>query len=439
MAQAVRVQGRDSGTAGRDGLAIVVAGGIVLALSFGVRSVFGGVVEPLSAELFGGRIEVFSLSIALQNLVWGLAQPAFGLLADRYGDRRAIWLGFAFYVAGMAVTILGTTAWAQHLGAGVLVGMGISGTAFGTVLAVVGRAAPEAKRAQYLGIASAMGSAGQVVLPLLTAWLIEWLDWRLTLLVIAAALAPMALCIPLLKAKAPAEPAGGATPLSSPSADPPTIDPPAIDPLGRTIAAAFGHGSYLMLAAGFFVCGFHLAFITAHLPTYVQNFCLSTGSAADLRTLGLQALALAGLANIAGTLLAARLGSRFAKPHVLAAIYALRAVVILLFISLPLTPLSVMLFALAMGLLWLSTVPLTSALVLVMFGPRAMGTLFGFVFLSHQLGGFAGVWLGGWIFDRTASYALVWYLAIALGIASAATHLAVREAPAMRPGLAFGG
>ena len=297
---------------------------------------------------------------------------------------------------------------------------------FGTVLAVVGRAAPEAKRAQYLGIASAMGSAGQVVLPLLTAWLIEWLDWRLTLLVIAAALAPMALCIPLLKAKAPA--AGGPAFASSPP----------VDPLGRTIGTAFGHGSYLMLAAGFFVCGFHLAFITAHLPTYVQNFCLSTGSAADLRALGLQALALAGLANIAGTLLAARLGSRFAKPHVLAAIYALRAVVILLFISLPLTPLSVMLFGLAMGLLWLSTVPLTSALVLVMFGPRAMGTLFGFVFLSHQLGSFAGVWLGGWIFDRTASYDLVWYLAIALGIASAAAHLAVREAPALRPGLAMG-
>ncbi len=417
---------RGNGAAGRDGLVIVVAGGIVLALSFGVRSVFGGVVEPLSAELFGGRIEVFSLSIALQNLVWGLAQPAFGPLADRYGDRRAIWLGFALYVAGMAVTILGTTAWQQHLGAGVLVGMGISGTAFGTVLAVVGRAAPEAKRAQYLGIASAMGSAGQVVLPLLTAWLIEWLDWRLTLLVIAAALAPMALCIPLLKAKAPA--AGGPAFASSPP----------VDPLGRTIGTAFGHGSYLMLAAGFFVCGFHLAFITAHLPTYVQNFCLSTGSAADLRALGLQALALAGLANIAGTLLAARLGSRFAKPHVLAAIYALRAVVILLFISLPLTPLSVMLFGLAMGLLWLSTVPLTSALVLVMFGPRAMGTLFGFVFLSHQLGSFAGVWLGGWIFDRTASYDLVWYLAIALGIASAAAHLAVREAPALRPGLAMG-
>ncbi len=406
---------------GRDTTTIVIAGGTVLALAFGVRSVFGGIIEPLSRDLFGGRIEIFSLSIAIQNLVWGLAQPAFGLLADKFGDRRALWLGFLCYVVGMAISVVGTTPLAQHLGAGVFVGMGVSGTAFGTVLAVVGRAAPPEKRSAYLGIASAIGSAGQVVLPLLTSWLTEWLDWRMTLVVIAATLLPMALCIPLLKVKT-AAPASGDDDVA----------------IGRTVRRAFGHSSYTLLSAGFFVCGFHLAFITAHLPNYVQNFCVSSASAAELRALGLQALAIAGLANIFGTLAASRLGSIFPKPYVLAAIYALRAVAILVFITLPVTPTSVVIFALVMGGLWLSTVPLTSALVLTMFGPRAMGTLFGFVFLSHQLGSFAGVWLGGMAFDRYASYDQVWYLAIVLGILSALAHLLVREREAPRAGLAYG-
>ncbi|MYZ46398.1 MFS transporter [Propylenella binzhouense] len=405
----------------RGGLTIVLAGSVVLALAFGVRAVFGGIVQPLSNDLFDGRIEVFSLSIAIQNLVWGLAQPGFGIIADKFGDRRALWLGFICYVAGMLVCVVGTTPLAQHVGAGVLVGMGISGTAFGVVLAVVGRAAPEEKRGRYLGITSAMGSTGQVVLPLLVSWLVEWLDWRMTLLVITFALAPMALCIPFLH-----------TNVSQTTADADSAS------ITQTVGKAFGHSSYTLLSAGFFVCGFHLAFITAHLPNYVQNFCVSTASAAELRALGLQALALAGFANIFGTLFASHLGTRFPKPYVLAAIYALRALAILIFISLPVTPTSVMIFALVMGGLWLSTVPLTSALVLTMFGPRAMGTLFGFVFLSHQLGGFAGVWLGGVFFDRYASYDQVWYLAIALGVLSALGHLLVQERAAPRTGLAYG-
>ncbi len=401
---------------------IVLAGGVVLALAFGVRAVFGGVVEPLSNELFGGRIEIFSLSIAIQNLVWGLAQPGFGVIADKFGDRRALWLGFVCYVLGMGICVLGTTPIAQHVGAGVFVGMGLSGTAFGTVLAVVGRAAPEEKRSHYLGVTSAIGSAGQVVLPLLASWLTGWLDWRLMLVVITTALAPMALCIPFLRVKV-ALPTG-------------SVESASIAP---TIRNAFGHTSYTLLNAGFFVCGFHLAFITAHLPNYVQNFCVSSTSPDELRALGLQALALAGFANIFGTLFASRLGTRFPKPYVLAAIYALRALVIIVFISLPVTTTSVMIFALVMGGLWLSTVPLTSALVLTMFGPRSMGTLFGFVFLSHQLGGFVGVWLGGVLFDLYASYDQVWYLSIALGVFSAITHLLVQERPAPGTGLAYGG
>jgi len=400
----------------RDTLIIVLAGSVVLALAFGVRAVFGGIIQPLSNDLFDGRIEIFSLAIAIQNLVWGLAQPGFGIIADKFGDQRALWLGFFCYVAGMLICVVGTTPLAQYLGAGVLVGMGISGTAFGVVLAVVGRAAPADKRSHYLGIASAMGSTGQVVLPILVSWLIEWLDWRMTLLVVTCALAPMALCIPFLRANASQAMA---------SADSVSI--------AHTVRRAFGHSSYTLLSAGFFVCGFHLAFITAHLPNYVQNFCISTASAAELRALGLQALALAGFANIFGTLFASHLGTRFPKPYVLAAIYALRALAILIFISLPVTPTSVMIFALVMGGLWLSTVPLTSALILTMFGPRAMGTLFGFVFLSHQIGGFAGVWLGGIFFDQYGSYDQVWYLAIVLGVLSAFAHLLVQERAAPAP------
>lgn len=397
---------------------IVIAGGVILALSFGVRSVFGGVVEPLSNDLFGGRIEIISFSIAIQNLVWGLAQPIFGMVADRYGDRRALWLGLSCYIAGLALCIVGTTPLSQHLGAGLLVGMGISGTAFGVVLAVIGRAAPIEKRGLYLGVASALGSVGQVIMPLMASWLTEWFDWRLMLVVIAAMLAPMALCIPLLRAdtEPPARADGG------------SIGGAETSSLLRTVASAFKHPSFVFLTAGFFVCGFHLAFITAHLPNYVQHFCSGTRmSPEELRGFGLQALSVVGFANIIGTLLATYLGTIFPKPYILSAIYALRTLVILAFISQPVTPAAVMVFAFAMGVLWLSTVPLTSALVLTMFGPRTMGTLFGFVFLGHQLGGFSGVWLAGAWFDLYANYDFIWYASIVLGVLSAALHLLVKE------------
>ncbi len=396
--------------------AIVAAGGIILALSFGVRSMFGGIVVPLSDDLFTGRIEVFSLSIAIQNLVWGLAQPVFGMVADRFGDRRALWIGLFCYIAGIVVCVVGTTPLAQHVGAGLLVGMGISGTAFGVVLAVIGRAAPVDKRGLYLGIASALGSVGQVVMPLVASWLMAWFDWKLTLIIIALMLAPMALCIPMMRAEA---------------APPTDTDRGDNVLLRQAVATAFRYPGFVFLTAGFFVCGFHLAFITAHLPNFVQHFCVGTGmSPQELRAYGLQALSLVGFANIIGTLLATQLGQIFPKPYVLSAIYALRTVAILVFLSQPITPVSVMIFAFAMGILWLSTVPLTSALVLTMFGPRTMGTLFGFVFLSHQLGGFAGVWLGGLWFDMYANYDVIWYASIGLGAVAAFLHLLVRERPA---------
>lgn len=400
----------------KDITVIIAASSVVVALSFGIRSIYGGIVEPLSQDLFGGRIEVISLAIAIQNLVWGLAQPAFGIIADKYGDRKALWVGLGCYALGLLISVVGTTPLAQHMGTGVLVGMGISGTAFGVVLAVVGRTTPPEKRTMYLGIVTAMGSVGQAVMPLFVSWLTTWLDWQTTLLVMAAALIPMAIAIPLLKSKP--------LPATQQATEPESI--------GDVIKAAFGHTSYVMLAVGFFVCEFHLAFITAHFPNFVQNFCLSAASEAELRALGLQALALVGFANIFGTLGASWLGQRFSKPMILAAIYALRAIAILVFINLPITPPSVMIFAFVMGGLWLATVPLTSALVLVMFGPRTMGTLFGFVFLSHQVGSFFGVWLGDVVFDNFANYDLVWDLAIILGVLSALVHLFVKERPAER-------
>lgn len=382
---------------------IMASGAIVLALAFGVRSVFGGMVEPLSTE-FGWPREIFSTSLAIQNLVWGLAQPVFGVIADKLGDRKALWLGFGCYLLGMVLTLVGTTPMAQHLGAGVLVGAGISGTAFGLVLSVVGRAAPEAKRSQYLGYVSALGSLGQVVMPMLAAYLLKEYDWRVMIGVMTALLLPMVFFIPFLKApELPA--AAGDLPAASTKA---------------MIARAFGSPSYILLNFGFFVCGFHVAFIAVHFPAFVSEMC---GDPA----LGLQALTVIGAMNILGSLAAGQLGARFPKPYVLSAIYALRAMVIFIFISLPITPLSVLIFAAAIGPLWLSTVPLTSALVAVMFGPKHMATLYGFVFLSHQVGSFLGVWLGGWLYDAYGNYDLVWRAAIALGVFSALVHLPVRE------------
>lgn len=395
---------------------IMIAASVILALSFGVRSIFGGVIGPLSAE-FGWPRETYSLSLAIQNLVWGLAQPLFGAIADRYGDRKALWIGFACYLLGMALAVIGTTPLAQHLGTGLLIGMGISGTAFGIVLSVVGRAAPEAKRSQYLGFATAAGSLGQVALPPLTAWLLQEYDWRTALIVLTVLLLPMAVCIPFLRAGGrPPAPSGAAATSAGTGMGAGADDPG----LGEVLTRAFGHTSYVLLTIGFFVCGFHLAFISIHFPAFVAERC---GDPA----LGLQALTLVGATNIIGTILAGQLGAWLPKPYLLSGIYALRALLITVFISFPITPTSVILFSLAIGPLWLSTVPLTSGLVVGMFGPKHMGTLYGFVFLSHQLGSFVGVWLGGWLYDATGSYDIVWKAAIALGVFSAIIHLPVRE------------
>ncbi|MEM9782371.1 MAG: MFS transporter [Pseudomonadota bacterium] len=384
---------------------IILAGAIVLAISFGARATFGVVLEPMSST-FGWPLATFSLSLAIQNMVWGLAQPVFGAIADRYGDRIALWIGLGFYVVGMVLSALGTLPWMQHLGAGLLVGMGIAGTAFGIVLSVVGRAVPEERRSMALGLTSALGAFGQVAMPLLAGWLTVGFGWQTTLIVMAALLLPIALCIPRLTPRV-----GGTAGLIGADAE---------VALSTMLGRAARHPSYILLTIGFFVCGFHVAFMTAHLPTFVAEACNSV-------TLGATSLALIGLANVGGTLAAGRLGASYPKPYILSAIYALRAVVILVFITLPITPVSVIIFSLAIGVLWLSTVPLTSALVAGMFGPRALGTLYGIVFLGHQVGSFLGVYLGGRLYDATGNYDLIWYAAIGLGVFSAIVHLPVRE------------
>jgi len=391
---------------------IMIAGTVALALSFGARSIFGVVLAPLSQDM-GWPRETFALSLAIQNLVWGLAQPAFGMIADRWGDRRALWLGFGLYLAGMLLSGLATTPLAQHLGAGLLVGMGISGTAFGLVLSVVGRAAPEHRRSQALGLVAALGASGQVLMPLMAQHLVASYGWSAAVLATGAMLAPMALCIPWLKAPKAAS-APGAREIA----------------LGEALRRAFGHSSYLLLVMGFFVCGFHVAFITTHFPAYVAEVCAAfsfMGREVTPQALGAATIALVGVANVVGTLIAGQLGARYPKPYVLSAIYGLRAVVILAFIALPVSPLSVIVFSLSIGVLWLSTVPLTAGLVAAMFGPRFMATLYGFVFLSHQLGAFAGVWMGGRLYDLYGSYAVVWWVAIGLGVFSAIVHLPIRE------------
>ncbi len=386
----------------RDTTVIILAGAVILGLGFGARSIFGIVLDPMSDE-YGWPREIFSLSLAVQNLVWGFAQPAFGMVADRMGDRKAMWLGLGLYLAGMLLSATGYEPWMQHLGAGVLVGLGVSGTGFGLVLSAIGRRTPEASRAKVMASAAALGSLGQMGMPLLAGWLTAAYGWQVTLFVIAALLVPMAACIPLYGRKSMVE-----------------DEPEPNVATGPLLAHAFGQPSYVLLMFGFFVCGFHVGFMTAHLPAYVAEVCGSV-------TLGAAALSIVGGANVIGTWFFGSMGSRYPKPYVLSLIYAIRAVVMMVFILTPPSPTSVVIFAAAVGLAWLPTVPLTSALVASIFGPKYMATLYGFVFLAHQVGAFLGVWMGGRVYDLYGSYELLWWAAVGLGVFSALVHLPVRE------------
>ncbi|MEM6665842.1 MAG: MFS transporter [Pseudomonadota bacterium] len=387
---------------------IILAGCIIAILSFGPRSAFGLFQTPM-VDARGWTREIFSLAFAIQNLLWGVGQPIAGMMADRFGTAKVLSLGAVAYMLGLVLSADATTPMALHMTAGVLMGLGMSACSFSLVLAAFGRQVSPEQRSMAFGIGTAAGSFGQFLFAPLGVALIGSYGWENSLVIMGGLVMLIPFLAIVLAGKGQA--AAGNVPEQTMTA---------------ALGEAFGHRSYVLLVIGFFVCGFHVAFITAHLPAYITDNGIDA-------SWGGWAIALIGLFNIIGSLASGWIGQRFPKPYLLAAIYLARSVVILIFLLTPPSPASILVFSAAMGLLWLSTVPPTSALVAVMFGPRFMATLFGFVFFSHQIGAFIGVWLGGRLFDTTGSYDVVWWLSIALGVAAALIHWPIREAPVARP------
>jgi predicted MFS family arabinose efflux permease len=391
----------------RNPVLILVCASIVLILSFGIRTSFGIFLTPVSTDLGLGR-ESFAFAIALQNLLWGVSQPFAGAIADRYGSGRVVAVCGLMYVLGLALMSTATSGADLSISAGLLIGFALSGTGFPVILAVVGRSVDESRRSLFLGFASAGGSSGQLlVVPLAQAFL-DGFGWGTALLLLALLSSLM-------------------VPLAAVLTGKPTSGPGRVikQSLPQAIGEASRHGGYWYLTTGFFVCGFHVAFIATHLPSFIVD----RGAAPAL---GAVALAVIGFGNIIGSLTCGVLGGRYPKKRVLAGLYLGRSLVITLFILAPVSDLSILLFAAGIGMLWLGTVPLTSGLVAQMFGIRYMATLFGFVFFSHQLGSFLGAWLGGYVSDTTGSYDLVWWIAVALGIAAAALHWPIDDRPVVR-------
>ena len=391
----------------------LASGGVIAALSFGIRSGFGLYLGPISLEFGYGR-ETFALSMALQNLAWGVAQPFAGALSDRYGPFRAIALGSLLYAAGLMTLSVANAPETLHLGVGLLVGAGLAGTSVGILFGAVGRLFLDAQQRSWaFGVIGASASLGQFVVVPAGQVLLELVGWsQSALLMSLLALMIMPLGLIFIKAKPPADF----------SRTPPQTG-------GQALSEAFAHPSFWLLTGGFFVCGFHVAYIATHLPSYVVDLDLPAQT-------GAWALALIGLFNVVGSYGAGVLGGRFSKRYLLSLLYLTRAVIMAAFVLLPASVLSVYFFAAAMGLVWLSTVPLTSGLVAVIYGPRHMSMLFGIVFLSHQIGGFLGAWLGGYVFDLTGSYDVIWWMSVVLGLLAAIIHWPIKESPLRRHAVA---
>src|ERR687893_2259049 len=417
MGEAGRTKGEGASGWWRATAFVVACGCVISLVSYGLRTSFGLFAEPIS-EGNDWSLEVFALAIAIQNIVWGVAQPFAGAIADRYGSARILAGGGVLYVAGVALMAMSDTPLAFNLTAGVLVGLGLAGGSFTIVIAALGRLVPEEKRSWAMGLATAAGSLGQFAFaPLGQAFLSSY-GWQTALLLLAG----FAVVVPVLAA---ALRGGGSYGTSG--------DEPAL-PAREALRGAFGHGSYLLLVAGFFVCGFHITFITTHLPAHLSAAAAQSHAGHGAMHVGpglaAWALAIIGLANVVGSYTAGVLGGRHSKRLLLSWIYLARGAAIALFVTLPPTPVVILFFAVAMGVLWLSTVPLTSGLVAVMFGTRYLGTLFGIVFLSHQVGAFLGVWLGGLAFEQTGSFMPIWWAGIALAIVAAGLHWPIVERPA---------
>ncbi|WP_029029401.1 MFS transporter [Salinarimonas rosea] len=390
---------------------IVIAAGCLIALvTFGPRASAGLFQVPMTTDYGWGR-DTFGLAIAIQNLVWGIGQPFAGAVADRFGTVRVLIVGALLYALGLVVMAWAATPLMLHVGAGLLIGIGLAGASFNLVLGAFGKLLPEEWRPMAFGMGVAAGSFGQFLFPPIGNALINAVGWQDALLWFSAI---MLVVLPLSLMLATRGTGGGAKADAGPSQS-----------IAQALAEAFRHRSYVLLVTGFFTCGFQLAFITAHLPAYLKDAGLSAA-------VGGWTLAVIGLANAVGSLGAGWLSTRMPKRYLLAWIYLGRAIAIAAFVLAPASATSAILFGITIGLLWLSTVPPTSALVMVMFGTRYMAMLYGFAFFSHQLGGFFGVLLGGVLYEATGGYAIVWWFSVALGLASALINLPIVEKPVPR-------
>lgn len=390
---------------------VVACGAIIVTLGMGVRQAFGLFMRPIGMDLGVGR-DVFGLAIAIQHLLFGLAQPFVGALADKHGSGRIAAAGALLYAAGLLLAANATSALGLHLSFGVLVGMALSATTFVTVLGAVGRVVPPHRRTLAFGITTAGGSLGQFLVVPAAQGLLTELGWR-TALVVLAGIISLVIALSMGISGKPAEDA----------------DVGPAQSISAALAEAGRYPSYWLLNLGFFVCGFHVAFIGTHFPAYLTDHGLDA-------SVGATSLALVGLFNIFGSYLFGAWGDRWRKKYLLAGIYFARAAVIALFVALPLSPASALMFASALGFLWLGTVPLTSGLVTEMFGMRYLSTLYGIVFLSHQVGSFFGAWAAGYAYDITGNYDLAWGTSIALGLLAGLIHLPIRDGAVARPAAA---
>ena len=396
---------------------VLLASSIILMIGFGIRASYGVFQIPIADQFAWARTE-FSMAIAIQNLAWGIGQPIFGAIAEKIGDRKAILIGIFCYAIGLIFSSFAITPGA-HQFYSFFVGFGVAGTGFGVILAIVGRATSDANRSMALGIATAVGSVGQIIGPPTAEFLLRYFNWSVVFLIFAGIIISTIAFLPVLRA---------------PSKD---AKHDLEETLGQILKKAFYDPSFTLIFLGFFSCGFQLAFITAHFPAFVTEMCgaiatdglLAGIGVKNASALGAFSIALIGAANIVGTITAGYFGKHYKKKNLLAIVYTGRTLIAVIFIMVPMTPLTVVTFSITMGLLWLATVPLTSGLVGYIYGLRYMGTLYGIVFFSHQLGSFLGVWLGGALYDAYGNYNIVWWVGIAVGAFSAIVHMPIREIP----------
>jgi MFS family permease len=400
-----------SSTPWRTPLVVLLCGGAILTLSLGTRHSFGLYLQPMTLDLEWSR-QTFSIALAIQNLMYGLATPIAGMISDKHGTARVLIAGTLLYALGMVMMAYSTTGLDFSLSAGLIVGTGLSCSGFATVFGVVGRAFPPEKRTVALGVTGAAGSFGQFLMLPYGQTLMTWFGWHNALLICALTIL---LIIPLSAALVENR--------NDQAADNQKQSIP------EALREAFGHGGYMLLCSGYFVCGFQLMFISVHFPAYLIDQRMTPQT-------GMMALALIGLFNIFGTYMWGWLGQHYTKKYVLSALYFTRAVAFAIFIALPLSPFSVYLFAATIGFLWLGTVPVTSGLIAQIFGVKYLATLTGIAFLFHQVGSFLGVWIAGYLFDSTGSYQLMWLLTIALGVLAGLVNLPINERQIVRPAAA---